>query len=163
MIAAFALVVALVTPSCWRPPVEGPVVRGFEAPACTWCAGHRGLEYRPPPGTAVLSAAPGTVVFAGPVVGTIYVTLLVSGGRKVTYGDVRGLAVRPGDRVAAGQVLAHSAGRLLLTVRLGAVYEDPAPLLGRWEGRPRLVPTDGATPRPAPMPRFTCATGLPAR
>jgi murein DD-endopeptidase MepM/ murein hydrolase activator NlpD len=107
----------------------------------------------------VLSVAPGTVVFAGPVAGTIYVTVLVAGGRKVTYGDVRGLTVRPGDRVAAGQLVAHSTGRLLLSVRLGATYLDPAPLLGHWEGRPRLLPTDGAPPRPAPMPRFACATG----
>ena len=31
---------------CWQPPVTGVVVDPFRAPACTWCAGNRGIEYR---------------------------------------------------------------------------------------------------------------------
>ena len=39
MIPIFVLLLGLVAPSCWPAPVDLPVVRGFEAPACTWCAG----------------------------------------------------------------------------------------------------------------------------
>jgi murein DD-endopeptidase MepM/ murein hydrolase activator NlpD len=150
-------------PSCWQPPVTAPVWRGFEAPACTWCAGHRGLEYQLSDGVEVHAVAPGTVVFAGTVAGQLHVTVQVAGGRKVTYAFVRRPLVRTGAHVAAGQVLALGGRRLLLTVRDGDTYLDPAPLLGRWVGRPRLVPTDGGQPRVAPALRLACASSGSAR
>lgn len=163
MIPIFVLLLGLVAPSCWPAPVDLPVVRGFEAPACTWCAGHRGVEYRPAPGTPVRAVATGRVVFAGPVAGAIHVTEQLPDGRKVTYAFVRRVLVRVGDQVHPGDVVGLSSERLMLSVRLGQRYLDPAPLLARITGRPRLLPTDGTRPRPGPMPRFACATSGFAR
>ena len=167
MIAALFVWVAL----CWPPPVATPAVRPFEAPACTWCAGHRGLEYRPPADTPVAAVAPGVVVFTGRVAGTGYVVVRLADGRRVTYGFVHRLTVRPGQTVSQGQILARSTDRLFLGVRLGegdaVAYLDPAPLLGRWRGPPRLVPADGSAPRPARTAgvgrRLACATGADGR
>jgi murein DD-endopeptidase MepM/ murein hydrolase activator NlpD len=167
MIAALLVSLTL----CWPPPVTTPVVRAFEAPACTWCAGHRGVEFRPPPDSPVTAVAPGVVVFTGRVAGTGYVVVRLADGRRVTYGYVHRLSVRPGQAVSQGQVLAHTTDRLFLGVRVGegeaAVYVDPGPLLGRWRGVSRLVPADGSAPRPArtggAARRFTCATGADGR
>ena len=167
MIAALLVSVAL----CWPPPVTTPAVRSFETPACTWCAGHRGLEYRPPADTAVTAVAPGVVVFTGRVAGTGYVVVRLADGRRITYGFVHRLTVRPGQTVSQGQILARSTDRLFLGVRVGegdaAEYLDPQPLLGRWRGVPRLVPVDGSAPRPARTGsagrRLTCASGTDGR
>ena len=163
MIAALVVAAAL----CWPPPVTTPVVRGFEPPACTWCAGHRGLEYRPPVDTPVTAVAAGVVVFTGVVAGTGYVVVRLTDGRRVTYGFVHRLAVRPGQAVSRGQVLAVTTDRVFLGLRTGEgvteAYLDPAPLLGRWRTVARLLPTDGSRPRPArtggATARLTCATG----
>jgi murein DD-endopeptidase MepM/ murein hydrolase activator NlpD len=163
MIRVLAAVLALVVPTCWQPPVGGPVVRPFQAPACTWCAGHRGLEYRPTPGTAVHAVADGTVVFAGPVVGVNYLVIRVADGRRVTLGFLAQVLARPGQQVSAGQVVALSSGRLFLGVRVGNHHVDPAPLLGRPRGRLRLVPVDGQASRPGSSPGRTCAAAVLAR
>ncbi|MEN9645056.1 MAG: hypothetical protein RL238_1725 [Actinomycetota bacterium] len=167
MIAALVVAATL----CWAPPVTTPVVRGFEAPACTWCAGHRGLEYRPPADTPVTAVAPGVVVFTGVVAGTGYVVVRLADGRRVTYGAVHELRVRPGQDVSRGQVLAESTDRVFLGLRTGEgdaeVYLDPGPLIGRWRGVARLLPVDGSAPRPARTgpggSRLTCATGADGR
>ncbi len=163
MIAVLVLVAALAAPSCWRPPVDSAVVRAFRAPACTWCPGHRGLEYRPPAGTPVRAVAAGVVSFVGSVAGTKYLVTEVVPGRKVTYGMLGAFSVRLGERVAEGQVVGRSTARLYLGVRQGNHYLDPAPLLGRPFGRLRLVPVDRRGARPAGSPRWACATGPPAR
>ncbi len=157
MIAALALVVALATPSCWLPPVEAPVVRPFVAPVCTWCPGHRGLEYRPSPGSPVRSPADGVVVFAGPVVGVNYLVIRVADGRRITLGMLAAVGVRVGERVVAGQSVARSSARLFLGVRVGNHHVDPAPMLGRSRGRVRLVPTDRKGSRPAASSSRACA------
>ena len=167
MIAALLVSAVL----CWPPPVPTSVVRGFEAPPCNWCAGHRGVEFRPPSGTVVTAVAPGVVVFAGRVAGTGYVVVRLGDGRRVTYGFVHQLTVRPGQAVSQGQALARSTDRVFFGVRVGegdaAEYVDPGPLLGRWRGVPQLVPADGSVPRPArtggAAPRFTCATRADGR
>lgn len=163
MIAALALVVALFTPSCWQSPVEAPVARPFLPPACTWCPGHRGLEYRTAPGAPVRAPAAGSVVFAGPVVGVNYLVIRVDDGRRITLGMLATVGARVGDRVAAGQVVGRSGVRLFLGVRVGNHHVDPAPLLGGERGRARLVPLDGQGARPAGSARRACAVAHPAR
>ncbi len=163
MIAALALLVGLVVPGCWQPPVDVPVAVPFRAPACTWCPGHRGLEFRPVPGTPVRAVADGRVVFAGPVVGVNYLVVQVADGRRITFGQVAAVLVRVGDRVRAGQVVARSSGRLFLGVRLGNHYVDPAPLLAVRRGRVRLVPVDRKGMRPAGSAPAACAAADPAR
>lgn len=167
MIVALLMVAAL----CWPPPVTTPVVRGFEPPACTWCAGHRGLEYRPPADSPVTAVAAGVVVWTGVVAGVGYVVVRVPDGRRVTYGFVHRMTVRPGQTVSRGQILASSTDRVFLGLRTGEgdteAYLDPGPLIGRWRGVVRLVPVDGSAPRPARTggvgSRLACATGADGR
>ena len=149
MIAALALVVATLAPGCLAPPVPGPVTRPFVAPACAYCPGHRGVEYATLPGTSVRAVAAGTVTFAGKVAGTTYVVLAQPDGLTATYGFLQAVTVRRGAQVAAGQVVGRSTQRVYFGWRRGEVPVDPTPLLGRWRGRARLVPTDGSRGRPA--------------
>jgi len=46
---------------------------------------------------------------------------------------------------------------LFFGLRDGDTYIDPAPMLGRWTFRPRLVPSNGAAARPSPPARLECA------
>jgi murein DD-endopeptidase MepM/ murein hydrolase activator NlpD len=163
MIAALLMVVVLAAPSCWRPPVDVPVAVAFRAPACTWCPGHRGVEFRPPVGTPVRAITGGVVTFVGTVAGTKYLVTEIAGGRKVTYGMLAAFSAGVGDRVDAGQIVGHSSARLYLGLRQGNRAVDPMPLLARRVGPLRLVPLDRRDARPAGQPRWTCATGPPRR
>jgi murein DD-endopeptidase MepM/ murein hydrolase activator NlpD len=148
---------AVLLPACYLPPVDGRVVDPFRAPACTYCPGNRGLEYRPQPGSPVVAAADGRVTFNGMVAGVRYVVVAQTDGRTATYGDLAATTVAKGVVVRRGQSVGISTGRLYFGIRESGVYVDPAPLLGRWRVRPRLVPTDGSAPRRAP-PAFVCAS-----
>jgi murein DD-endopeptidase MepM/ murein hydrolase activator NlpD len=132
---------------CLRPPVVGEVVDPFRAPACPWCAGNRGIEYRVGAGTPVVNAAAGVVEFAGAVAGTTYVVVRLANGWRLTYGQLTSLRVEQGDRVLAGRVVGEVDGAFFLGLRVGDEYADPAPYLGRLTGRPRLVPLDGTPAR----------------
>jgi len=162
MIAALAIVVATLTPGCLAPPVPGPVTQPFRAPTCTYCPGHRGIEYRVLPGTPVRAVVSGTVTFAGRVAGTTYVVLAQPDGLRATYGFLRSVEVRDGASVAQGQVVGLSTDRLYFGWREGDTPIDPTPHLGRWRVRSRLVPTGGGPGRPASAPsgRLQCPTGL---
>jgi murein DD-endopeptidase MepM/ murein hydrolase activator NlpD len=163
MIAALVALATLLAPTCWRPPVEARVAVPFRAPACTWCPGHRGIEYRVAPGTPVRAVTDGRVVFAGSVVGVTYLVIRVADGRRVTFGQLADLSARVGQQVHEGQVVGHSTARLFLGVRVGDHPVDPAPLLGRPRGRARLVPLDGNRSRPAGPVGRTCAAADPGR
>jgi murein DD-endopeptidase MepM/ murein hydrolase activator NlpD len=142
--------------ACWAPPVQGVVTDPFRAPACRWCPGNRGLEYRVEPGTVVRAATGGTVTFAGTVAGTIYVVVRSVDGWLLTYGRLASRSVGTADRVLTGAPIGVATGQLFFGVRVGGRYVDPAPYLGRLVGRPRLVPADGRAPRPAPPARLRC-------
>jgi Peptidase family M23 len=151
-------------PALWM-PVHGAVVRGFDARAGPYGPGHRGIDIAAPEGTIARAPAAGKVVFAGPVAGTTWVSLLVAPGVRVTLGPLLGppaaQRVRLGDplgRVGPG----HGPGRpgaggpghpvgpngpggpagaatLHLSARVDGVYVDPlAYLVDR--PRPRLAP-----------------------
>mgnify|MGYP001828234495 CR=1 FL=1 len=153
------LIVALLTaPSsqCWRPPVDAPIVDPYREPGCRWCPGNRGVTYGPAPGSPVRAVASGVVSFAGTVAGTRYVVVALPDGRRVTYGDLASSGLTVGRAVVAGQVIGRSSAVLHLGLRIGDRYVDPTPLIGRWVGRPRLIPADGGPPRPAPPPRLRC-------
>ena len=146
-------------PGCLRPPAVAPIVDRFRDPPCAWCAGNRGLQYAVAAGTPVRAAAAGTVTFAGRVAGVRYVVVAHADGLRATYG---GLASSPrsiGDRVPAGAVMGVSGEGLHFGIRRGDVYLDPEPMLGELRRRPRLVPTDGTPPRPAPPPMLRCRAG----
>ncbi|HEX2374418.1 MAG TPA: M23 family metallopeptidase [Actinomycetota bacterium] len=151
-------------PALWM-PVPGAVIRGFEARAGPYGPGHRGIDIAAPEGAVARAPAAGRVVFAGPVAGTTWVSLMVAPGVRVTLGPLL-------DPVAAGRVRpraplgrvgrGHGAGpgpgvapagwggaTLHLSVRVDGVHVDP---LGYLVDRPR--------PRLAPLP---APGGLPGR
>jgi murein DD-endopeptidase MepM/ murein hydrolase activator NlpD len=160
-LVVIAAVVGLCAPvgatgPCWPPPVAGTVVDPFRAPVCTWCPGNRGIEYAVGAGTAVRAVAAGIVTFSGEIAGERYVVVELVSGWKITYGRIASTALRSGDAVVAGSVVARTSDRFLLGLRIDGEYADPAPYLGTEVGRRRLIPIDGRPPRPAPSPRLRC-------
>jgi hypothetical protein len=149
--------------TCWYPPVTGVVVDPFRAPACTWCTGNRGLEYRTGSDVGVRAAVSGVVSFAGRVAGTLYVVVRSSDGSRITYGRLRSAGVVTGGRVLAGTTIARASGEFFLGLRIGDEYRDPAPHIGRLVGRTRLVPVDGSAWRSSPTVRPRCAAVVGTR
>jgi murein DD-endopeptidase MepM/ murein hydrolase activator NlpD len=142
-------------------PVAGAVVRGFDARAGPYGPGHRGIDIAASVGELVRAPATGRVVFAGPVAGTDWVSLLVAPGVVVTLGPLLDPAVTAGrvrrgapvGRVGPGHTLppvgragppvgfGGSGGEatLHLSVRVKGVYVDPLSYLVD-RPRPRLAP-----------------------
>ena len=160
------LVTVLVAGLCLVPPVDAPVVEPFVAPACSYCAGHRTVDFANTAvatGTVVAPIA-GRVSFAGEVAGRRFVSVR-SGDHTVTVGGLGSLAVSAGQAVAAGETVGRGTGLgpVTLSVRRDAgqpteEYLDPGQFLARRIGRARLVPTDGTRPRPV-RTRLVCPTG----
>ena len=156
------LALAMMAPSsvfaapCWRPPVAGQVTDHFREPACPYCSGNRGIEFRPDGTVTVRAVEAGIVTFSGNVAGTVYVVLEHSNGWKVTYGRLSDVRVERGQRVARGGRLGTVSGDFYFGVRVSGEYRDPAPLLGQRVGRPRLIPLDGSPRRSAPKPTWAC-------
>ena len=145
--------------SCLLPPVPARVVVPFQQPGCLWCPGNRGVDYGTPAGSLVRAAGAGTVSFAGPVAGAVWVTVAHEGGMLTSYGPLRALAVRRGAVVVAGDPLGASVGSLHFGVRVDGRYVDPEPLLGEPVHLvPRLVPLSG---RIARAPEQRCPAGGP--
>lgn len=147
--------------ACLTPPVAGPIVVPYRQPACPYCSGHRGVEYRPALGTPVRAAAGGVVTFSGVVVGTRYLVIAHADGMLATYGMLASSPLRPGQGVAAGVVVGTSTARLYFGLRRDGAPVDPTPLLSAGVSRARLVPTDGAAP--LRRPTRTCAAAAASR
>ena len=130
------------SPQVLRPPVDAEVSDPFRAPSAGFGPGNRGLEYATEPGVAVVAAAPGLVVFAGPVAGRVWLTIDHGAGLRTTYGPLAGLRVVPGDVVRRGTTLARTTGPLHFGARLEGVYVDPASLVGVFTVRVQLVGHD---------------------
>lgn len=150
-------------PVCWAPPVAGRVVEPYRAPACTYCAGHRGITFAASAGAPVVAVDGGAVRFAGQVAGVRWVVVQHADGRLASYGHLAVVAVVAGQTVSVGQVIGTSSRRLYFGLREGTAPVDPTPLLGRWWSQPRLVPLDGRDRRPGGTPRLTCAASGSAR
>ncbi len=148
---------ALLTPSCYQPPIAAPVVDPFRPPACTYCPGNRGLEYQPAAGSRVVAAYAGVVGFSGVVAGVRYLVIDQVDGRTATYGRLATVLVAVGAAVRPGEPVGTTTTRFFFGLRQGDRYVDPAPFLGVLRYRPRLVPIDGSAPRRAPPPIVTCA------
>lgn len=151
--AALVAVLSIVVPSgaaaapCWTPPVTGWVTDPFRAPACRWCPGNRGIEYRTSGLRTVRAVAAGTVVFSGVVAGTRYVVVRLGNGWLVTYGRLASTGLRRGATVAGRGVVGTTARELFFGLRIAGAYVDPAQYLGELVGRPRLVPLDSTAAR----------------
>lgn len=121
----------------WSWPVSGfRLERPFEAPAHRYGAGHRGIDLRSDPSTAVRAPAAGTIAFAGTVAGRGIVTIdhgdgLVTTLEPVTPAVAAGTVVERGHEVGALALGGHSApGALHFGVRLDGEYVNPMVLLG---------------------------------
>jgi murein DD-endopeptidase MepM/ murein hydrolase activator NlpD len=117
-------------------PVPGPITRHFEPPPTPYAAGHRGIDFGSPIGTEVVASAPGTVAFAGPVGGSLSVSIDHPGGLRTTYSFLSAVLVKKGQAVVQGQPVARSgpgaAGEqpnLHFGLRSGTDYLDPEPYL----------------------------------
>jgi murein DD-endopeptidase MepM/ murein hydrolase activator NlpD len=122
----------------WTWPIVGPVIRGFDPPDSPFGSGHRGIDIAAPVGTPVRAATTGSVTFAGPVGGRLFVTVDHGAGLESTYSFLDSVAVRRGDVVSQGQVIARSgtghAGDIVpglhFGVKLSDTYVDPLAYLG---------------------------------
>ncbi len=153
----FLVVAALSQAICYLPPVDVPIVEPFVAAPCTYCAGgHRGVEYIVAPGTHVRSAARGTVIFDGFVVGTRYLVVLGDDGLAATYGKLAASTAATGRRVEVGDDIGVSGPRLYFGLRKGGDYIDPEEYLAVIRHRPRLVPSNGSPGRRSLLLPATC-------
>jgi murein DD-endopeptidase MepM/ murein hydrolase activator NlpD len=132
-------------------PLTGAVVRGFDARAGPYGPGHRGIDIAAPIGEVVRAPAAGRIVFAGPVAGTTWVSIMVAPGVVVTVGpmlekvtaEARIRSRSPVGRLAPGHPAVPAGGgdavTLHLSVRVDGTYVDPlAYLVDR--PRARLAP-----------------------
>ncbi len=137
----------------YRWPVRGPVIHAFEPPASPYGSGHRGIDIAAAEGTPILAPAPGVVAFAGRIGSSLYVSVDHADGVRTTFSWLASVAVRKGDRVAAGDALGTSgeghAGaavpHLHLGARFGGDYIDPVPLFEPLDlvGLIHLAPLEG--------------------
>ncbi|MBB1513074.1 peptidoglycan DD-metalloendopeptidase family protein [Tessaracoccus sp. MC1627] len=157
--ALFAVLLTCVSPAAaaagllLEPPVQGRLVRGFDAPASPYAAGHRGVDLAGTAGTAVRAAAAGRVHFSGFVAGRGTVSIDHGNGWRTTYQPVTP-GVGEGEVVAAGNRIGtlasgHCDGESCLHWGLtdGERYLDP--LLYLETAVVRLLPA-GSEPRPMP-------------
>lgn len=131
----------------YDPPVDAPIIDGFRPPPQPWLPGNRGVEYATTPGTPVRAAGRGVVSFAGPVAGSLHVTVAHPDGVRTSYSYLASMAVVAGDLIERGAVVGTSGPRLHVGARRGDTYIDPESLWGQ-RGPPwvRLVPLDGGDP-----------------
>jgi hypothetical protein len=117
----------------WSPPVNGPVVRGFDPPDTVFGPGHLGVDFAVVPGTAARAAGDGVVVFAGRVGAGLHVVVRHPGEVRTTVSFLATIAVVVGEVVHRGASLGttggtgpgHAAGVLHFGVRVGPTYIDP--------------------------------------
>ncbi len=134
-------------------PVPGAVLRGFDPPATTFGAGHRGVDLAAEPGVAIGSAGDGQVVFAGSVAGDAWVSIVHADGVTTSYGPMTDLRVRVGQDLVATEVLGrlavggHGTDHLDVGLhwgaRMGSRYVDPMSLLEIGVPRPSLIGVGG--------------------
>jgi murein DD-endopeptidase MepM/ murein hydrolase activator NlpD len=124
------------------------VTRPFEELPHRFAAGHRGVDMRGSPGTPVLAAGDGVVVFAGMVAGRPVVSIDHAGGLRTTYEPVDA-SVGAGQPVSRGSpigtlAIGHAGcpvqACLHWGLRRGETYLDPLGLLR--PTRVRLLPME---------------------
>lgn len=92
-------------PIAWQWPVDGRVIKAFNANAI----GKRGVSIAAPPGTSVKAAARGEVVYSGSGLRGYGNLLIVKHSEQflTAYGYNQSLLVAEGDRVNAGDAIAR--------------------------------------------------------
>ena len=126
------------TTAGWTWPVVGPVIRGFDLPDDPYGPGHRGIDIAAPVGTTIVAPADGTVAFAGPVGGHLFLTIDHGGGVSSTFSWLTANLVRKGAAVTRGEPVAVTGwghpGALVPHLHFGVKqdgdYVDPLSYLG---------------------------------
>jgi murein DD-endopeptidase MepM/ murein hydrolase activator NlpD len=161
LLAGLLAAVAAATAPAWAwPTASSVVVRGFEAPATVYAAGHRGIDVAAEAGEEVRAVDDGVVAFAGTVVDRGVVAIDHDGVRSSVEPVDPVVAV--GDVVRRGQVIgrvdtggAHPAGVLHLGARIrvgdGWAYVSPLLYLGGAD-RAVLLPLRAWDAAPARRP-----------
>ncbi len=126
--------------SVFRRPTPAPVLDPFRLPDGKYGPGNRGIEYDTGDLDRVSAAERGTVVFAGPVAGSLFVTVDHGDGLESSYGFVGHILVREAEEVAGGDLVALTDGPFHFSVRLNGEYLDPEPFFGTRRIVLRLVP-----------------------
>ncbi|HVN52346.1 MAG TPA: peptidoglycan DD-metalloendopeptidase family protein, partial [Acidimicrobiales bacterium] len=139
--------------SGYVPPVRPPaavVTDHFRPPPTPYAAGNRGLDYAVVPGTVVVASASGVVVFAGPVAGSLHVTIAHPDGLRTSYSFLARVLVTRGEPVRQGQAVGVAGAIFHFGVRDAAgTYLDPERLFaGRIGAHLVPGPDDGANPLP---------------
>ncbi len=162
LVALVALAVALASPAAgaaqgelggpvtYVPPVNAAIADPFRPPAGPFGPGNRGLEYDTEPGDTVRASADGTVVFAGPVAGTLHVTLLHADGVRTSYSFLDRVDVVLGQRVRLGDQVGAAGEMLHFGARTGGAYFDPAALFAGGTVEVELLPFEvppGSSPQ----------------
>ncbi len=138
VIPSFRGVCAAAAAGKWLEPVQGPIVRRFEAPLGPYAAGHRGIDFSVPLGTEVIASGQGTVKFARPVADDgIFVTIAHDAELETTYSFMATMTAVAGQKVGRGEAIGASgnghpespAPVLHFGVKLAGVYIDPEILL----------------------------------
>jgi hypothetical protein len=132
----------------YRPPVEGTVTDPFRPPPHRFGPGNRGIDYAVTPLTPVRASAAGEVIFAGPVAGTLHVTIRHPDRLRTSYSFLASVTVTVGQVVGAGDEIGRTTDVFHFGVREPAgTYLDPA-LLFAEPARAHLVPggDDGTAP-----------------
>lgn len=134
----------------YRPPLDAPITDPFRPPAVPWGPGNRGIEYGTEAGTLIRAIGPGVVSFAGPVAGTLHVTVTHPDGLRSSYSGVAAVRTSVGEVVSGGEVVAVAGTTFHLGVRDGDRYIDPSALWGLSvaSGPVVLVPVE-EPPRPS--------------
>ncbi len=112
------------------PPVDAPIADPFRPPTGPYGAGNRGLDYDTTAGDVVRASAAGTVVFAGPVAGSLHVTVRHADGVRTSYSFLEAVSTIVGATVAAGDPVGTAGEHLHFGARAGDAYFDPAALFG---------------------------------
>jgi murein DD-endopeptidase MepM/ murein hydrolase activator NlpD len=137
----------------WPLSPRPQLVSGFDPPATSWGAGHRGVDVLGHTGQPVHAALAGTVTFAARLAGR-GVVVVDHGGVRTTYEPVNA-SVQSGDTVGKGDVIgvlqstsSHCFPRACLHwgLRSPEAYLDPLTLVGA--GPIRLLPFEGVLPMP---------------
>ncbi len=123
-----------------RPPSDEAIAEPFSLPAGTYGPGNRGIDYETSTGDPIVAAGPGVVIFAGPVAGSLHLTIDHGDGLLTSYSYVGRLLVSRGDRVEAGERVAISAEGFHFGARIDDQYVDPEPLFGVRSVSVALVP-----------------------
>ncbi len=111
-------------------PVDAPVVDPFRPPDHIGAPGNRGWEYAVAPGTAVLAAADGVVVFAGRIGANLYVSIDHPLGLRSSYAYLGSVTVSEGQPVTRGATIGTTTHTLHFGVRRDGQYVDPAGVVG---------------------------------